>query len=153
MAPARSNSRAQNPPYLGLPSLRALLWPFPTSLILVAVGTGVGFASISPWAQHGVSATTFTVAGVIWLIVTQWLSACAGGYIAGRLRTRWHGTHTHEVFFRDTAHGLITWSVATMLIASIFGSALFSAAGAGARAASDVVCGRRQRRVDESNVT
>jgi hypothetical protein len=112
-----------------------------TSLILVAVGTGVGFASISPWAQHGVSATTFTVAGVIWLIVTQWLSACAGGYIAGRLRTRWHGTHTHEVFFRDTAHGLITWSVATMLIASIFGSALFSAAGAGARAASDVVAG------------
>ncbi len=52
----------------------------------------------------------------IWLIVTQWISAALGGYIAGRLRTRWMGTHAHEVFFRDTAHGLITWAVATILV-------------------------------------
>jgi hypothetical protein len=57
------------------------------------------------------------MAGVA-LIVTQWVSACLGGYITGRLRTRWVGTHTHEVFFRDTAHGFITWCVATLLIAS-----------------------------------
>lgn len=109
-----------------------------SSLILIALGSGIGFASISPWSNQGVSATTFTVTSIIWLIVTQWLSASLGGYIAGRLRTRWIGTHTHEVFFRDTAHGLITWSVATVLVINILGGSLFAAAGAGAHAAAEV---------------
>ena len=111
------------------------------SLILIALGSGIGFASISPWADHGVSATTFTVTSIIWLIVTQWVSAGLGGYIAGRLRTRWVATHTHEVFFRDTAHGLLTWSVATVLLVGFLGSSLFSAAGVGVHAASDVAAG------------
>lgn len=112
-----------------------------TSVVLIVLGSGIGFASISPWANYGVSATTFTVTSVIWLIVTQWVSAGMGGYMAGRLRTRWVGTHTHEVFFRDTAHGLVTWSVATLVVVGILGSSLFSVAGAGVHAASDVVAG------------
>jgi hypothetical protein len=72
----------------------------------------------------------------IWLIVTQWLSAALGGYIAGRLRTRWIGTHTHEVFFRDTAHGLITWAVATLLVVAVSAGSFMSAAGTAGRAAS-----------------
>ena len=88
------------------------------TLILLALGSGLGFASISPWSDHGVSATTFTITAAIWLLVTQWLSAGLGGYLAGRLRTRWVGTHVHEVFFRDTAHGLVTWAVATALVAA-----------------------------------
>src|ERR1019366_5671576 len=71
------------------------------SLILLSLGAGFEFASISPWAGHGISAMTFTVTSAIWFIVTQWISACLGGYIAGRLRTRWVGTHPHEVFFRE----------------------------------------------------
>ena len=31
------------------------------SLILLALGSGLGFAAVSPWADHGVSVTTFTV--------------------------------------------------------------------------------------------
>ncbi len=108
------------------------------SLILIALGSGLGFASISPWPNQGVSATAFAVTSVIWIIVTQWVSAALGGYIAGRLRTRWIGTHTHEVFFRDTAHGLLTWSVATVVVGGILGSSLFAAAGAGVHAASDL---------------
>jgi hypothetical protein len=108
------------------------------SLILLALGTGLGFASISPWADRGVSATTFTVTTAIWLIVMQWISAALGGYIAGRLRTRWVGTHTHEVFFRDTAHGFVTWSLATVLIAALVGTSLASAIGGGVRAVSNV---------------
>src|ERR1700750_3261847 len=73
------------------------------SIVLVTLGTGLGFSSISPWSDRGLSASAFTVASTVWLIVTQWLSAAAGGYIAGRLRQRWLATHTHEVFFRDTA--------------------------------------------------
>jgi hypothetical protein len=71
----------------------------------------------------------------IWLIVTQWVSAALGGYIAGRLRTRWIGTHVHEVFFRDTAHGLITWAVATILVVAVSASSVMSAVGAAGRAA------------------
>ena len=104
------------------------------SLILLALGSGLGFASISPWPGHGVSETTFNVTAAIWLIVTQWISAAFGGYIAGRLRTRWNGTHTHEIFFRDTAHGLITWAVATVLIAAGLASSVSSFIGGGLRA-------------------
>jgi hypothetical protein len=104
-----------------------------TSLVLFALGSGFGLAMVSPWPGRGVSATAFTVDGAIWLIVTQWLSAALGGYIAGRLRTKWVGTHTHEVFFRDTAHGLITWSVATVVVAIVLAGSATSLVGGGLR--------------------
>jgi hypothetical protein len=103
------------------------------SLILLALGSGLGFAEISPWPGRGVSGTTFTITTAIWLILTQWISAG----LAGRLRTRWHGTHTHEVFFRDTAHGLITWSVATVLVAAVFAGSVSALVGGGVRAVSE----------------
>jgi hypothetical protein len=107
------------------------------TVMLVALGSGIGFASISPWSGHGVSVATFAVSTAIWIIVTQWIAAALGGYIAGRLRTRWVGTHTHEVFFRDTAHGLITWAVATVLVAAVAAGSAMSAAGAAGRAVAD----------------
>src|ERR1700722_3059852 len=106
------------------------------SLVLLALGSGLGFAAISPWSGHGVTATTFAITTAIWLIVMQWVSSAFGGYITGRLRTRWVGTHTHEVFFRDTAHGLVTWAVATVLVAATFATSLFSVIGGGAHAAA-----------------
>jgi hypothetical protein len=105
----------------------------------VTLGAGLGFASVSPWADRGLSASAFTVASTIWLIVTQWLSAAAGGYITGRLRQRWLATHTHEVFFRDTAHGLVTWAVATFFVAAILVGSTTSLLGAGAHAAGGLV--------------
>jgi hypothetical protein len=108
------------------------------SLILLSLGAGLEFASVSPWPDRGVSATTFNVTTAIWLIVTQWISACLGGYIAGRLRTRWIGTHVHEVFFRDTAHGLVTWALATVVVAGIAASSFTSLIGGGAHAAAQV---------------
>lgn len=108
------------------------------TLVMIALGSGIGFASISPWADHGVTATTFAISTAIWLILTQWISAALGGYLAGRLRTRWTGVHTHEVFFRDTAHGLITWAVATVLVAAVATSGVMSGVGAAGHAASQV---------------
>jgi len=107
-----------------------------SSFILLALGAGLGFASISPWTNQGVSPTTFTVATAIWLIVTQWVSACLGGYIAGRLRVRWIGTHAHEVFFGDTAHGLVTWAVATVAIAVVIGASTSAGIAGAVRAAA-----------------
>jgi hypothetical protein len=134
-------------PLMSAPSKSAASWPAifagafvaaGATLILVALGSGVGFASISPWQNRGVSVTTFAMTTAIWLIVTQWISAGLGGYIAGRLRTRWIGTHVHEVFFRDTAHGLVTWAVATVLVAAVATSTLMSGVGAGTRAVGEV---------------
>jgi hypothetical protein len=134
-------------PLTSAPSKSAASWPAifagafvaaGATLILFALGSGIGFASISPWQNRGVSVTTFAMTTAIWLIVTQWISAGLGGYIAGRLRTRWIGTHVHEVFFRDTAHGLVTWAVATVLVAAVATSTLMSGVGAGTRAVGEV---------------
>jgi hypothetical protein len=108
------------------------------SLVLLALGSGLGFAAISPWPSAGISGMTLAVTAAIWLILTQWLSASVGGYIAGRLRTRWIGTHTHEVFFRDTAHGFITWSVASVVVAATLSTGGLSTLGTVTRAASEV---------------
>src|SRR5882757_3624427 len=114
------------------------------TLLLVTLGSGIGLASISPWHNHGLTVTTFAISGAIWLILTQWISAGLGGYIAGRLRTRWVGTHTHEVFFRDTAHGFITWAVATVLLAAVLSNSLMSGAGTAGRAVADVAAAGAQ---------
>jgi hypothetical protein len=102
-----------------------------TSLILIALGSGFGLASVSPWAEAGVSPTTFAVATAIWLIVTQWIASAAGGYLTGRLRTKWVEIHTHEVFFRDTAHGFVTWALASIIAAIVLSFAASSLAGLG----------------------
>ena len=96
------------------------------SLILIALGSGFGLASVSPWSNAGASAATFTVMTAVWLIVTQWLASGLGGYLTGRLRTKWVGLHTHEVFFRDTANGFLTWAVASVIGAAFLASAASS---------------------------
>ena len=114
------------------------------TLILVALGAGLGLSSISPWSGVGASAGTFTLAAAIWLIATQWISSGLGGYITGRLRAKWVGVHTHEVFFRDTAHGLLAWSVATFIGVGMLASATTSLVGGVASTAATVVGGAAQ---------
>jgi hypothetical protein len=115
-----------------------------TTLLLLVLGSGFGLAAISPWPRMGASATNFTIAAGISLIVVQWISAGVGGYITGRLRIRWHSTHAHEVFFRDTAHGFLTWSLATVIGAGMLASAVTSVAGTATRAASSMAAGATQ---------
>jgi len=115
-----------------------------TTLIMVLVGSGLGFALVSPWPNAGSTATAFTVVAGIWLIVMQWLSSGLGGYITGRLRTKWVRTHTHEVFFRDTAHGLLTWGLASLFGAMVLASAGSSMIGTGTRAAATIAAGAAQ---------
>src|ERR1700745_3453288 len=87
-------------------------------LLLVALGAGIGLSSVSPWTSANPSATTFTLLAAIWLIIVQWLSSGLGGYLAGRLRTKWISLHTEEVFFRDTVHGFLAWGLASLLVAA-----------------------------------
>jgi len=85
------------------------------SLILLALGTGLGLSSVSPWSNAGASASTVGKAAIVWLIVMQIIASAMGGYLAGRLRTKWANIHTDEVYFRDTAHGFVAWALATVL--------------------------------------
>lgn len=78
---------------------------FALTLVLLAFGTGLGLAMASPWSGAGASATTFKISTGIYLEVMAMISSSIGGYLAGRLRSRWVGVHSDEVYFRDTAHG------------------------------------------------
>jgi hypothetical protein len=112
-----------------------------TTLLLSILAAGIDPASISPWAGSGVSATSAAVMTAVGLIVIQWVSALMGGYMTGRLRTKWVGTHTYEVFFRDTAHGYITWALATLLIFSVLASTGSSLVRATAQGAGNAASG------------
>lgn len=109
------------------------------SLILLSLGSGLGLSSVSPWESAGATAKTIGIATAVWLAVMQIIASGTGGYMAGRLRTRWVDVHTNEVFFRDTAHGFLAWAVATVATAALLTSAASSLAGAGAKAGTAVL--------------
>jgi uncharacterized membrane protein len=85
------------------------------SLILLALGAGFGLSAVSPWSNVGANAREIGAAAIIWLIVIEAISSALGGYLAGRLRTRWRAIHTDEVHFRDTANGFLVWAVAVVV--------------------------------------
>jgi len=107
--------------------------------VLMLLGSGLGLTLISPWSGESAGLATVATSTAIWLVIVQWLSSALGGYLSGRLRTRWVDVHTDEVFFRDTAHGFMAWAVATLIIIGIvgihttmlFGAAATVAGGAG----------------------
>lgn len=104
------------------------------SLILLVLGTGLGLSSVSPWSDRGIDATALGVSAIVWLTLTQVAASGMGGYLAGRLRTKWVAVQTDEVYFRDTAHGFLAWAVATLLTASVLTTAVGSVLGTGTQA-------------------
>jgi hypothetical protein len=143
-------------------SVSAVTWPAifggafvaaATTIVLVALGSGLGLAAVSPWRDSGASASGVAWMTAAWLVVVQWLSSGAGGYLAGRLRTKWANTHTHEVFFRDTAHGFITWAVATIVVVGFLTSAAGSAISGGVHAAAAVGAGAAAGAGTQGNAT
>lgn len=121
------------------------------TLILVLVGSGFGLTIISPWPSQSSSAATVVASTAIWLVVTQWISSCLGGYIAGRLRRRWTGVHSDEVVFRDSAHGLLVWSLATLLIAGLLGSTLSAIVNSAVKTASNVAASATEGAASATN--
>ena len=101
------------------------------SLALIALGTGIGFSAVSPWVSPGVEVTRVGRTAIVWIVLTQVIASSVGGFMAGRLRTRWVHVHTHEIFFRDTAHGFLAWSTSLLLTAGLLTSAASMMAGAG----------------------
>lgn len=108
------------------------------SLILLLLGTGLGLSSVSPWATEGIDASTFGVSSIIWITFMQLAASGMGGYLAGRLRTRWAGAQPDEVYFRDTAHGFLAWAVATLATAALLTSVIGAILGGGLQAGAAV---------------
>ena len=114
------------------------------SLLLFMLGVGLGLSSVSVWSGQGADGSTIGWGAVIWLVITQLASAGVGGYLAGRLRTKWQGVHTDEVYFRDTAHGFLSWALATIGMVILAGSVLSSAITGVGKAAGAVASGAAQ---------
>jgi hypothetical protein len=109
------------------------------SLALLALGTGIGFSAVSPWPNAGASASRLGRTAIAWLVLMQLIASSVGGYLAGRLRTRWVNIHTHEVYFRDTAHGFLVWAVGLVITAAFLTSAATSMVGGAGRASTAAV--------------
>jgi hypothetical protein len=106
------------------------------ALILLTLGTGLGLTALSPWSSGTSNAKAFGFAAVVWVCITSILTSGLGGYLAGRLRRRWLAVSADEIHFRDTAHGFLSWAVATLLTAAILTSAVSGAVRVGTQAAA-----------------
>jgi hypothetical protein len=107
--------------------------------ILIILGFGLGLSVVSPWSFDGASATTIGISTIAWITLTQIAASGVGGYLAGRLRVKWAGTHTDEVYFRDTAHGFLAWAVASLVVAVFLATSVSAIVGAGARASGTAI--------------
>src|SRR3984893_10905696 len=127
----------------------AALW-----LILLALGTGMGLSSVSLWSNAGASASTIGKASIVWLIIIRIIASAMGGYLAGRLRTKWATIHSDEVYFRDTAHGFLVWAVGLVVTAGFLASAATSMIGSAAVAttAASVSSAPGGAQADDPNV-
>src|SRR3984885_854065 len=133
------NALRQNPQVNGVePTFSGVSWPavlagalasLALTLLLLSFGAGMGFTVVSPWGNSGVSATTFEIGTGLYFIVMAMISSALGGYLAGRLRSRWIGVPTTEVHFRDTAHGFLAWALASVLGAILLASPAASLLG------------------------
>src|SRR5271154_6354894 len=99
------------------------------SLMLLALGAGAGLSSLSPWSNAAVSPSAVGVGALLFLAIVEIVASGIGGYMAGRLRTKWVNVHTDEVYFRDTAHGFLSWCVAFVLTAAFLTSAAAAMVG------------------------
>src|SRR5687768_17502770 len=103
------------------------------SFVLLTFGTAIGLSATSPWPNSGLSATVIASLAVFWAMVQQIGSLMAGGYVAGRMRSRWLEPG-HEAEFRDGLHGGLVWAVAVLISALL----VFATAGLVARTGADV---------------
>ncbi len=92
------------------------------TFIVISLGSGIGLSIASPY-HVGPSATSLTVAGAVWLVMAQAFGFACGGYLAGRIRTRFTDDAGDEAKFRDAAHGLVVWALGVAVAVLVLGAA------------------------------
>jgi len=103
-------------------------------LVLLLLGVGFELSAMSPWSSA--STATVSASAIAWVIAVQAVSSALGGYLAGRLRTKWTQVHSDEVYFRDTAHGLLSWALAVVVAGAFLASAATAMSRGGGEEAS-----------------
>jgi len=103
------------------------------SFVLLTFGAAIGLSATSPWPNSGLSAEVIASLAVFWAMAQQIGSIMLGGYVAGRMRSRWHEPG-HEAEFRDGLHGALVWAVAVLISAFL----VFMTAGMAASTGADI---------------
>jgi hypothetical protein len=103
------------------------------SFVFLTFGAAIGLSATSPWPNSGVSVKVVASLAIFWALAQQIGSLMAGGYVAGRMRTRWYEAG-HEAEFRDGLHGGLVWAVGVLISAFL----VFATAGLAARTAADL---------------
>lgn len=111
------------------------------SFLLLTFGSAVGLSLSSPWPHAGASGLTLVVLATLFAILVQVGSFAIGGYIAGRMRARWHDAAAHESQFRDGAHGFLVWALGIVIGAIIAFGTAGSIAKTGAQAGATIAGG------------
>jgi len=89
-------------------------------LVLLAFGTALGLSVASSAPTWRDTSPTLAVLSGLYLVLTGLLSFGFGGYVAGRLRTKWAAVpHNDFVEFRDGTHGLVSWALAVVIVAVV----------------------------------
>lgn len=89
------------------------------SFVLYSFGSAIGLSLVSPWPNSGLPAKLVAAIATFWAMVSQIGSFLVGGYIAGRMRSRWSDAPAHEVEFRDGLHGLLVWALGVVIGAAL----------------------------------
>ena len=121
------------PPYIHWgPVIAGAIAAAALSFVLLTFGTALGLALATPSPTWRDASTALWLLTGLFLILTALASFALGGYLAGRLRTRWSAATPDEVEFRDGTQGLLVWALAVLITALIVAG---SAAGVLSRAA------------------
>lgn len=104
------------------------------SFVLLAFGTAIGLSFVSPWSDAWASTKLIASMAIFWTMAQQIGSAMVGGYVAGRMRSRWGEASDDEVEFRDGLHGGLVWAVGVI----ITGTLLLTAAGLVAKGGAEL---------------
>jgi hypothetical protein len=78
-----------------------------------AAAVGLGVSSTAPtWRDASVG---LILLSALYLFLVAFISYGAGGYLAGRLRTRLSAAAGDDVEYGDGVHGILVWAIATLL--------------------------------------
>ena len=135
VGPAPTSPSQQDPSFVEWgPVLAGAFLAAALSFVLLTFGTAIGLSATSPWPGSGMSAKVLASLAVFWVMAQQIGAFMVGGYVAGRMRSRWHEANQDEVEFRDGLHGGLVWAVGIVIGAAM----LLATAGAVARTGAEV---------------
>ena len=110
------------------------------SLVLIAFGSAIGLSILSSSPTWRDASPALAVLSGLFLLLTAIASFGLGGYVAGRLRERWHqSAHNDVVEFRDGTHGVVAWALAVVITGLVVAASATAIASRGVQPATSPV--------------